>query len=278
MPEGAIPFAPPPGISPLRFTCCDGSIEVRYLPDGFTQAQFNAAAQSIADAAAVKLAGCIGDQYNQLHARRPACTIANPSPLPEGTVGVPYSVVLTQTGATAPVTWTRISGSLPDGLHLSSGGVISGTPTVSASFGFVVRATSPSTSTTCVKLFTLTVTSCDTADWCNDPMDCRLRVKDFNQADWTYVWDGNLDEFSAAIPPGLPCVGYHDGDSAGIQYSVGLAKWRFNILCPDLSVYLANGPAGPQGTSPVGVYTFDVSSDPTCIGPASFELEAYTPP
>ena len=49
--------------------------------------------------------------------------------LPDGTVGVPYGPVQLQTaGGTAPVTFTLV-GSLPDGLSLSTDGVISGTPT-----------------------------------------------------------------------------------------------------------------------------------------------------
>ena len=48
--------------------------------------------------------------------------------LPEGTVGSTYSTVLTAEGAN--VTWSLASGySLPEGLSLSSGGMISGTPT-----------------------------------------------------------------------------------------------------------------------------------------------------
>src|SRR6185503_15021756 len=38
--HGEIAFTPPPGVSPLRFTCCTGEVLVRYLPDGFTFAQF----------------------------------------------------------------------------------------------------------------------------------------------------------------------------------------------------------------------------------------------
>ena len=277
VPKGAIPFVPPTGQNPLRFTCCDGSIEVRYLPDGFTQAQFAAAAQSIADAAARKLAQCMAADYNLQHARRPKhCTISTSAVLPDGEVGTPYSQTLTQTGATAPVVWSVVSGSLPPGLTLSFSGVISGTPTGSAaSYGFVVRAADATGS--CTKLFTLTINSCADANWCDDPGTCRLRIKDFNPLDWTYAWDGNLDEFSAAVPPGLPCVSYHDGADAGLQYSSVLSKWRFNILCPDFTFYLANGPAGPSSTSPVGTYTVDGSSSGTCTGPASFDIEAYNP-
>ena len=51
----------------------------------------------------------------------------------DGVVNVPYSQTLTPTGGTGPFTWTLISGSLPAGLTLSSGGVISGTPTAATS-------------------------------------------------------------------------------------------------------------------------------------------------
>jgi hypothetical protein len=65
----------------------------------------------------------------------------SPSTLPDGTVGVAYSQTITASGGTAPFTFTVISGALPTVLMLSSGGVLSGTPTVEGSFTFTVRAT-----------------------------------------------------------------------------------------------------------------------------------------
>jgi hypothetical protein len=47
--------------------------------------------------------------------------------LPNGTVGVAYSQQLTNTGGTSPFVWTK-TGTLPAGLSLSSGGLVSGTP------------------------------------------------------------------------------------------------------------------------------------------------------
>ncbi|MCL2774184.1 MAG: S-layer homology domain-containing protein [Oscillospiraceae bacterium] len=61
------------------------------------------------------------------------------SELPEGTVGTAYSQTLTATGD-ATISWSMESGALPDGLSLSSDGVISGTPTKSGSFDFVIKA------------------------------------------------------------------------------------------------------------------------------------------
>lgn len=61
--------------------------------------------------------------------------------LPGGTVLQAYSQTLTVTGGTGPYTWALTSGTLPPGLSLSSGGVISGTPAQVGSFSFTVTAT-----------------------------------------------------------------------------------------------------------------------------------------
>jgi len=56
-----------------------------------------------------------------------------------GVVGTAYNQTLTATGHPA-ATWSITSGSLPAGLNLSSGGTISGTPSVSGIFNFTVNA------------------------------------------------------------------------------------------------------------------------------------------
>ena len=61
--------------------------------------------------------------------------------LPGGTVGTSYSQALAATGGISPYTWALYSGSLPAGLFLSSGGVISGTPTTANTYNFTVEAT-----------------------------------------------------------------------------------------------------------------------------------------
>ena len=68
----------------------------------------------------------------------PSPTITTTS-LPNGVVGMAYSQTLAATGTT-PITWSVTSGSLPDGLALSTAGVISGTPTTAGVVSFTVTA------------------------------------------------------------------------------------------------------------------------------------------
>jgi uncharacterized protein (TIGR03437 family) len=69
-------------------------------------------------------------------------TITTPSPLPSGMVTVQYpQQVLTASGGNPPYTFSAIEKSLPSGLTLSTGGAISGTPTVTGTFTFTLMAT-----------------------------------------------------------------------------------------------------------------------------------------
>ena len=66
--------------------------------------------------------------------------IGNASPMPAGALNTAYLRTLTATGGTGPYTWTVSAGSLPDGLTLSSDGILSGTPALAGSFSFTARA------------------------------------------------------------------------------------------------------------------------------------------
>ncbi len=73
----------------------------------------------------------------------PTIVLPNVS-LAAGTVGTAYNQTLTASGGTSPYTFS-VSGTLPAGLTLSSGGVLSGTPTVAGSYSFQIVATDSST-------------------------------------------------------------------------------------------------------------------------------------
>ena len=64
------------------------------------------------------------------------------SSLPNATTGIAYSQTIPATGGSGSgYTFTVSSGSLPPGLSLSSGGVLSGTATTAGSYNFTVQVT-----------------------------------------------------------------------------------------------------------------------------------------
>jgi hypothetical protein len=70
----------------------------------------------------------------------PTITIAPPT-LPIGKIGVAYSQQLTASGGTGSYTFSVVSGTLPAGLTLSSGGLLAGTPTTVGSPPITIAAT-----------------------------------------------------------------------------------------------------------------------------------------
>jgi Ice-binding-like/Putative Ig domain/IPTL-CTERM motif len=70
----------------------------------------------------------------------PMITLAPPM-LPTGKVGVAYSQQITASGGLAPYTFSVVGGTLPAGLTLSSGGLLSGTPTTLGSSPVTIEAT-----------------------------------------------------------------------------------------------------------------------------------------
>ncbi|MDQ1448320.1 MAG: large repetitive protein, partial [Actinomycetota bacterium] len=67
-----------------------------------------------------------------------------PEALRLATATVPFSQSLTATGGAAPYTFTVQSGSLPEGMALSSSGELTGAPTAAATSTFTVLATDSS--------------------------------------------------------------------------------------------------------------------------------------
>lgn len=61
--------------------------------------------------------------------------------MPDPSVGSAYGVTLAASGGNPPLTWTVAAGQLPDGLSLSSVGVISGTASTAGSHTFTIRVT-----------------------------------------------------------------------------------------------------------------------------------------
>lgn len=86
----------------------------------------------------------------------PPLTITNT--LPTGSIGVAFYQELQATGGLTPYTWSLVSGSLPQGLSLSSGGTISGTAATATTASFAIQVSSADSQSTTAN-FTITITS-----------------------------------------------------------------------------------------------------------------------
>ena len=73
------------------------------------------------------------------HLRSAGMVYITTETIPDGTVGEAYSVQLAADGDN-PISWAILSGNLPTGLALSSAGIISGTPTITGTKTFTVKA------------------------------------------------------------------------------------------------------------------------------------------
>jgi hypothetical protein len=87
-------------------------------------------------------------------------TVTNPATA-TGTVNAAFNQTFTQSGAIGGATFSLNSGSLPAGLTLSSGGVLSGTPTQSGSFPITVKVTDGNLCTGVGATYTLVI-ACQT--------------------------------------------------------------------------------------------------------------------
>ncbi len=151
-------------VAAAKTAIMDGIVSVAH---GAAQAEKTAAVQSyvngllsaVPDAAGVTatVTNISGNQYNVALAKGSASDsksinmVVNEGPAPvapsiitesqsNGVIGVDYSDYVSASG-TAPITWSIISGSLPDGLNLnSSTGYITGTPTAMGTSTFTVKA------------------------------------------------------------------------------------------------------------------------------------------
>jgi predicted outer membrane repeat protein len=65
----------------------------------------------------------------------------SPNPLPAAAIGVTYSQALTANGGQPNYSFSVTAGGLPDGLSLSTGGLLSGAPTANGVFTFTITAT-----------------------------------------------------------------------------------------------------------------------------------------
>ncbi|WP_181883661.1 putative Ig domain-containing protein [Sphingorhabdus pulchriflava] len=172
-----------------------------------------------------------------------------PSSLPTITAGTFFSQTLTATGGASPYTYVLQSGAFPVGLSLSSGGVLSGTPTQRGAYSFSVRATDSTTPTA-----------------------------QFTDKGYT----GTVQSPTLALSPGTYAMSQGVSGSFSIGVSGGVAPYSFlvepvppNALPPGLSLSASGVVSGTPTSS--GSFNTTIRVGDASTGPGTyFELETLT--
>ena len=128
---GAYAFNLSVGTLPVGLTLTTGGV-LSGTPSVFGDFNFTVAATDSL--------GCVGVRSYTLIIRPPCVPgiTVSPDALPNGTVGVIYAQTLGASGGTMPYLF-EVTGALPDGVTLTSGGLLSGTPTAAGNFSFTIR-------------------------------------------------------------------------------------------------------------------------------------------
>jgi uncharacterized repeat protein (TIGR01451 family) len=151
------------------------------------------------------------------------------SSLPPGTIGRPYSAVLTSRGGVAPITWGLSAGMLPAGLTLNPAtGLLSGTPAAAGRYEIVVGASGGGSDTQALSLDVapapwITTASALPSAVRNEPYAVALAVAG-GQPPYGWVAAG-------ALPPGL-AIDPYSGMIAGTPTGAG---GTFDITVTELN-------------------------------------------
>lgn len=200
----------------------------------------------------------------------PPVTVIAPATLPNGTVAAAYSQTITASGGIAPYNYTITAGALPAGLTLSSGGLISGTPTAGGTFNFTVTAAGSSTGTgaphTGSRAYALVVA----------PPTISLPATSLANGNVGTAYSQALNPASGgtspysygitagALPPGISL------SSGGVLSGTPTTNGTFNFA---VAATDASSGSGPYSSAPRG-YTLMVNN-PIVISPATLPDPVY---
>jgi putative Ig domain-containing protein len=208
--------------------------------------------------------------------------------LPAGTPDVAYSATLQVVGAPGLPTWIVIGGSLPPGLTMSSGGVISGVPTTVGSYPFTVRVTELVVGSSATANFTIvigtpvTITTTTLPDGLTGKAYTTTVAASGGQTPYTWTLASgapawlSIDSASGALTGTPPAAGTYSvtviarssgaaGGSGQSTLSI-IVSDAIQITSPSLTITLGQAlPASTQFTATGGTapYTWSATALPT---------------
>ncbi len=207
--------------------------------------------------------GCTGTSstYN-LIITCPTITVTNPVN-GNGTAGSPFSETFSSSGGVGTMTYTLASGALPAGLSLSTGGVLSGTPTVVGSFPITVTATDQNGCTGTGSTYTIVI-GCQTITVNNPATSTGTANSAFSQ---TFTQTGGIGTMtftlaSGTLPAGLTLA--TNGTLSGTPTQTG--SFPITVTATD-----ANGCQGTGTTYnlTIGCQTITVTNPANANGTAN---------
>ncbi|HMV85793.1 MAG TPA: putative Ig domain-containing protein, partial [Blastocatellia bacterium] len=252
------------GTAPYTFSLV-GQIGLSLSPSGLLSGTPNGAGQFAITANVTDANGCTGSKvYFVTITGCPTITVS-PNTLPAGMVGTAYNQQLTASGGTGPYNFNVNLGTLPTGMTLSAGGLVSGTPTQAGSFNFTAIATDANNCTS-TRQYAVTINAACATITLTPATAANGQVNQFYTQQFTASGGtGPYDYFisAGALPNGvtLSTTGIASGTpTAGGQFNftvsatdangcTGAKQYALtiNVACPTINInplLLPNGQVG----------------------------------
>ncbi len=150
--------------------------------------------------------------------------------LPQATLGLNYAQTVSVTGGTVPLTWSKTSGDIPDGVTLDAAtGLLSGVPTVANAFTFTIQVTDAN-GATASKTFALTVNNA-LAITATSPIPAATAGKAYSQTITAAGGTGSLvwSISSGALPAGWT-INSGNGLISGTTTVTGTANFTVKVM------------------------------------------------
>ncbi len=191
----------------------------------------------------------------------PELQLITASPLPSGVSGTAYTTPFGATGGTPGYFWAVTAGNLPNGLSLTSNGILSGIPTKTGDFRFTVQVTD-SNSATASAAFLLTINTppltITTSPFADTPVGTSFNTQ-FTATGGAppYVWGA-----TGSIPSGTTFN--NSGALSGKANTIG--SFQFSIQVTD-----------SVGTVATKAYTIDITKQSLTISGSAGNGEVGVP-